>query len=437
MTWRLASGRTRPEQCGGLSFPVPATAACPPHRGTFRLVQLAGDPAHSTPPRASAAPSAGGTVNDMTGELLTLFLGGDVMLGRGVDQILPHPGDPELREPTVDDARDYVRLAERVSGPIPQPVSFSWPWGDALAVLDEVAPDARVINLETCVTRSADFSAGKPVHYRMSPGNLPSLGVARPDACALANNHVLDLGRTGLRDTLGALARAGLRAVGAGRDAAQARRPAAIPVPGGRVVVFSCGATSSGIPVGWAATASRPGVDFLPSLSDAVADDLISRVREVKGPGDVVVVSVHWGSNWGYGVDDDQVRFARRLIDGGVDLIHGHSSHHPRPVEVYRGKLVLYGCGDLIDDYEGIGGYEEFRDDLRLLYLASVEPDTGTLDALRMVPMQASRMRLRHASSGDSEWLRAVLEAISSGFGCRVSRLPDGVLVVRPTPACP
>ena len=178
-------------------------------------------------------------------------------------------------------------------------------------------------------------------------------------------------------------------------------------------------------------------MDFLPSLSDAAADGLISRVREVKRPGDVVVVSVHWGSNWGYGVDDDQVRFARRLIDGGVDLIHGHSPHHPRPVEVYRGKLVLYGCGDLVDDYEGIGGYEEFRDDLRLLYLASVEPDTGTLDALRMVPMQASRMRLRHASSGDSEWLRSVLEAISSGFGCRVSRLPDGVLVVRPTPACP
>jgi poly-gamma-glutamate capsule biosynthesis protein CapA/YwtB (metallophosphatase superfamily) len=368
----------------------------------------------------------------MAGGLLTIFLCGDVMLGRGVDQILPHPGDPELRERDIDDARDYVRLAERVGGPIPQPASFSWPWGEALAVLDEMAPDARVINLETCVTRSADFSPGKPVHYRMNPDNLPGLIVARPDACALANNHVLDLGQAGLRDTLGALAPAGLRAAGAGRDAAQARRPVAIPVPGGRVVVFSCGAASSGIPASWAATASRPGVDFLPVLSDAVADSLISRVRQVKRPGDVVVVSVHWGSNWGYGVDDDQVRFARRLIAGGVDLIHGHSSHHPRPVEVYRGKLVLYGCGDFINDYEGIGGYETFRDDLRLLYLASVAPDTGRLHALRMVPMQTSRMRLRHASAGDSEWLRSVLETISSPFGSRVSRQPDGRLAIRP-----
>jgi poly-gamma-glutamate capsule biosynthesis protein CapA/YwtB (metallophosphatase superfamily) len=167
-----------------------------------------------------------------------------------------------------------------------------------------------------------------------------------------------------------------------------------------------------------------------------VAGDLISRVQEVKRPGDVVVVSIHWGSNWGYGVDGDQVRLAHALIDGGADLIHGHSSHHPRPVEVYRGKLVLYGCGDLIDDYEGIGGYEQFRDDLRLLYLASVEPGTGTLDALRMVPMQASKMRLRRASSGDGEWLRTVLEAISSRFGCRVTSLQDGVLFVLPAQPC-
>jgi poly-gamma-glutamate capsule biosynthesis protein CapA/YwtB (metallophosphatase superfamily) len=368
--------------------------------------------------------------------LLTLFLCGDVMLGRGVDQILPHPGDPQLREREVADARHYVRLAELVSGPIPKPASFCWPWGDALEVLDDVAPEARVINLETSVTRSADFSPVKAVHYRMNPDNLPSLIAARPDACALANNHALDLGRTGLGETLSALAGAGLRAVGAGHDAADARQPAVVPVRGGgRIVVFSCGAASSGILPGWAATTTGPGVEFLPSLSDAVADDLLSRVREVKMPGDVVVVSIHWGSNWGYQVDHDQVRFARRLIDGGVDLVHGHSSHHPRPVEIYRGKLVLYGCGDFIDDYEGIGGYEEFRDDLRLLCLASVAQDTGSLDALRMVPMQACRMRLRHARTGDGEWLRSVLETISSSFGTQVSRLSDGALVVRPCAA--
>jgi poly-gamma-glutamate capsule biosynthesis protein CapA/YwtB (metallophosphatase superfamily) len=378
----------------------------------------------------------GGTVEDMANGVVTLFLCGDVMLGRGVDQILPYPGDPQLREPDVSDARYYVHLAELASGPIPSQAGFSWPWGDALDVLDDLAPDARVINLETSVTRSADFMPGKAVHYRMNPANLPSLMVARPDACALANNHVLDLGRAGLGETLDSLVSAGVPGVGAGVDAAEARRPAVVPVPGnGRIVVFSCGAASSGIPADWAATASRSGIYFLRALSDAAADDLITQVREVKQPGDVVVVSIHWGSNWGYGVDDDQVRFARRLVDGGADVIHGHSSHHPRPVEVYRGKLILYGCGDFIDDYEGIGGHEAFRDDLRLIYIASVVQDAGTLEALRMVPMQARKMRLRHASIGDSEWLREVLETISTGFGCRVSHLPGGALVIRPTPA--
>ncbi len=369
----------------------------------------------------------------MASGLVTLFLCGDVMLGRGVDQILPHPGDSGLREDYVRDARAYVRLAERAYGPIPWPVGFSWPWGDALPVLDEAAPDARVINLETSVTRSASFAVGKAVHYRMSPDNLPALTVAQPDVCVLANNHVLDFGRAGLAETLGALAAAGVPAAGAGRDAAQARQPAAVPVPaGGRVLVLACGAASSGIPPSWAADATRPGIDFLPGLSHAAADDLIARMAAARQPGDVVVVSIHWGSNWGYGVPGDQVRFAHRLIDGGADVIHGHSSHHPRPVEVYRGRLIMYGCGDAINDYEGISGHEEFRGDLRLLYLVSVTPGTGALAALHMVPMLVRNMRLRHASAADSQWARTLLGRISDRFGSRISQQTGGTLLLQP-----
>lgn len=148
----------------------------------------------------------------MRGGLVTIFLCGDVMLGRGVDQILPHPGDPTLREAYVLDARDYVELAEAVNGPIPRPVDFSWPWGDALPVLDAEVPDARVVNLETSITRSDEFAPGKAVHYRMNPANLPCLRAALPDACVLANNHVMDFGRWGLEETLDVLAEARLPA---------------------------------------------------------------------------------------------------------------------------------------------------------------------------------------------------------------------------------
>ncbi|MGR4881215.1 CapA family protein [Streptomyces sp. LARHCF249] len=369
----------------------------------------------------------------MGGELVTLFLAGDVMLGRGIDQILPHPGDPGLEEAYVRDARTYVELAEAVSGAVPRRAAFSWPWGEALDLLDAAAPDARIVNLETSVTRSGDAWPDKGVHYRMHPANLPCLAAVRPDVCVLANNHVLDYGRRGLAETLDSLAGAGLRTAGAGRDLDEARRPAVLPLPGGRrLLVFSLGMASSGIPHTWAATAARSGVDFLFEPSDAAAAEVAGRVRRAKRSGDLAVVSIHWGSNWGHTVPRDQIRFAHALVDGGADLVHGHSSHHPRPIEVYRGHPVLYGCGDLIDDYEGIGGHERYRDDLRLLYLVALEPDTGRLDHARLVPLQAHRMRLRHASREDSGWLHGVLARTSRDFGTRITLDPEGFLIVHP-----
>ena len=364
--------------------------------------------------------------------LLTLCLCGDVMLGRGIDQILPYPGDPALREPDVHDARTYVELAERVNGAIPRPVDFAWPWGDALEVLADLEPDVWILNLETSITSHDGFAPGKHVHYRMSPANVPCLLAARPDAAVLANNHVLDFGRRGLQDTVDALYHARLSAPGAGRDRAQARRPATIAVGDrARVLIFAFGMPSSGVPGAWAATDDRAGVDFVGKPTDAAAVEISERVRRVKRAGDLVVVSIHWGSNWGYDVSQDEVAFAHRLIDGGVDLIYGHSSHHPRPIEVYRDRVILYGCGDFINDYEGIGGREAYRDDLRLLYQASIEVDSGRLVDLRMVPMQARQMRLHHAARTDREWLREALDRCSRDYGSRVDIDPDGTLVLR------
>ncbi|MFG2760322.1 CapA family protein [Streptomyces wuyuanensis] len=367
-------------------------------------------------------------------DLVTLFLCGDVMPGRGVDQILPHPGDPALRESYIRDARDYVALAEAVNGAIPRPVDYTWPWGAALGVLDRFDPDVRVIDLESSVTTSDEFASGKAVTYRMHPDNLPFLAAARPDVCALANNHVLDFGRRGLEETVDVLGRAGLGPAGAGRNRAEAERPVAVATrSGGRVLVLSCGMASAGVPSRWAAAEGRPGVDYVPDLSVRSADALVRRLREVREPGDLVVVSIHWGSNWGYGVSQSQSAFAHRLVEGGVDLVHGHSSHHPRPIQVHHGKLILYGCGDLVDDYEGITGYERYRDDLRLLYFPTLDAETGELAALRIVPMQARRMTLHHASPKDSGWLCEVLSRAGRAFGTQVEPElgGDGTLALR------
>jgi poly-gamma-glutamate synthesis protein (capsule biosynthesis protein) len=198
--------------------------------------------------------------------------------------------------------------------------------------------------------------------------------------------------------------------------------------PGRRILVFSLGALSSGIPPDWAATDDRSGVAYVRELSAAAAEAAVQRVQGVKRPGDIAVVSVHWGSNWGYLVPREQTRFAHALVDGGVDLVHGHSSHHPRPVELYRDRLILSGCGDFIDDYEGISGYEEYRDDLRLGYLVSVAADTGRPTGMRMFPWQARRMRLEPAADQDRAWLRATLGRISHGV--HIGTGADGALGV-------
>jgi poly-gamma-glutamate capsule biosynthesis protein CapA/YwtB (metallophosphatase superfamily) len=347
------------------------------------------------------------------------------MLGRGIDQILAHPSDPALREPAVTDARRYVRFAADANGPIPRPVDTAWPWGVALGILDRAPPDARIINLETSVTRSADFDPSKQVHYRMTPENLPALEVARPDVCTLANNHVLDFGRAGLRETLAVLADADLATAGAGSDADAARRPAIVALDGGvRVVVSAGGMASSGIPPSWAATDDRAGVNLLPT-GPATAREVMEPLERLRRLGDIVVVSLHWGSNWGHHISRQQRALAHAMIEGGADVVFGHSSHHPRPIEVYRDKLILYGCGDLINDYEGIGGHEEHRDDLRLLYVASIAPGTGTLTALRMVPLRARRLRLEHASPSDARWLGATLDRVSRPYGSRIAVTAD------------
>ena len=109
-----------------------------------------------------------------------------------------------------------------------------------------------------------------------------------------------------------------------------------------------------------------------------VADEIGRHAK----PDDLIVVSIHWGSNWGYEVPEEQRRFAHALIDrAGVSVIHGHSSHHPKAIEIYRDRLILHGCGDFLNDYEGIKGYEEDWDNLVLMYFADIQP-AGPLAAL-------------------------------------------------------
>ena len=325
--------------------------------------------------------------------------------------MLAHPCDPTLHEDYVASAKDYVGLAEQANGPIPRNAEPSYVWGAALDELGRMQPDARIINLETAITRSDDY-ARKGINYRMSPENADCLSAAGIDCCVLANNHVLDWGRSGLLQTLTALEHLKIKAAGAGRNVFEAAAPAVLDLAGKpRVLVFSFGAVTSGIPRSWAATTDIPGVNLLTRLSEAAALRAAEYIVSIKQPGDLAVVSLHWGSNWGYEIPEEQQRFARTLIDrANVSIIHGHSSHHAKAIEVYHKRLILYGCGDFLNDYEGIRGYEEYRSDLALMYFADIEADDRKSRRVRDHPSSNQEVPAERPSRQDIEWMHQTLQ---------------------------
>jgi poly-gamma-glutamate capsule biosynthesis protein CapA/YwtB (metallophosphatase superfamily) len=364
-------------------------------------------------------------------QTVKVLLSGDVMTGRGLDQILPHPCDPRIHEPVVSSAIEYLWMAEQANGPIARPVDLGYIWGAALEELKHGYRDAYIINLEVSITRSDDYLP-KGINYRMSPENAGCLSAAGVDCCVLANNHILDWGYPGLLETLETLEHLGIRTTGAGQDLIRARAPAILDIGANRrVIVFALASETSGTPQNWAARENIPGVNLLPDLSERSAIQLERQVAQIRRPGDIVIVSIHWGPNWGYHIPAEHRAFAHKLIErADVSAVFGHSSHHAKAIEIYRDRLILYGCGDFLNDYEGITGYEQYRDDLALLYVASFDAGNGELVEFEIAPFQIRCFHLIRATSKDTAWLQETLDEQSQRFGAHIESNPKGRLAV-------
>jgi poly-gamma-glutamate capsule biosynthesis protein CapA/YwtB (metallophosphatase superfamily) len=221
----------------------------------------------------------------------------------------------------------------------------AFPWGDTLPVL--AAADLRVGNLECVLADRGQPWPGKVFHFRSDSRNVESLLLAGIDVVSLANNHVLDYGVDAFEDMLSTLDRRGIRRAGAGRDREEARQAATW-----RQDELTVGfiAVTDNEP-DWEAGA-RPGVYYLPiDLPDDHAGELLERVSKLRSEVDLLIVSAHWGGNWGVAVPAAHRVFAHALIGAGADVVYGHSPHIVRAVEVYRGRPIIFSAGDFVDDY--------------------------------------------------------------------------------------
>ena len=220
------------------------------------------------------------------------------------------------------------------------------PWGDALPVL--AGADVRIGNLECVLSDRGIPWPGKTFHFRSDSRNVACLEAAGFDAVSLANNHVLDYGTDALLDTLRTLDVHRILHAGAGPDRDAARRPALWESGGARLGLV---ALTDNEP-GWEAAVRRPGVRHVPiDPADERARDLLDTVRELEGRTELLIVSAHWGGNWGTAAPPAHRAFARALIEAGADVVYGHSPHITRGIEVHRGRPILYGTGDFVDDY--------------------------------------------------------------------------------------
>lgn len=321
---------------------------------------------------------------------ITIALGGDTMLGRGVGE-----------EITAAAAHDACRL----SGLFGEEVHRAF-----------AGADVRVVNLECCVSRRGRTPdiPGHPFHFRAPPeavGVLTGLGV---DCVTLANNHAMDYGPDALNDTLEHLARGGVRTVGAGRDRRRARSPAVLTVRDTSVAVF--GVTDH--PAEYAAGEHSPGIAYAP-LACGVPAWLGRRIREAADRYDVVLVTPHWGPNMTTAPPGYVREAADAFLDAGATLVAGHSAH------VFHGVNgpILYDLGDLVDDY---ARDEVLRNDLGLLWLVTIDDEDVKVEAL---PLHLTYARTIRADPGQREWIKSRLARACDEFAMEVTER-DGFLIV-------
>jgi poly-gamma-glutamate synthesis protein (capsule biosynthesis protein) len=270
------------------------------------------------------------------GKPLELLLVGDVMIGRLVNEVL----DYELPE---------------------------YPWGDTLRLFRQA--DWRACNLECVISDygSPWRQTPKAFHFRSDAKNLAVLKAARINAVSLANNHTLDYGRGGMLHMLRLLDDAGITHAGAGDNLVAAAEPAIMEVNGLRIGWISF---TDNQPE-WEALPDRAGVFYVPvNVRDQDAVKLFELVRYTRQQVNLLIVSAHWGGNWGYSPPREHIEFAHALVRAGADIVFGHSAHVVRGIEIYQGRPIIHSAGDFIDDY---AVDPDQRNDRSLIFTVEIE----------------------------------------------------------------
>lgn len=300
-----------------------------------------------------------------------------------------------------------------------------YPWGDALPMLR--AADGVILNLECVLSDRGDPWPGKVFTFRSATRNVAVLRAASVRAVSLANNHALDYGPQALEDCLATLRAAGIAAAGAGWTLAAASAPA----------WFRAGSTTVGLIAwtdnepSWEAGPRTPGIYYVAlDRGPAGLGHLLEGIQRARTASDLLVVSAHWGPNWGERPPREHVEAAHRCIDAGADVVFGHSPHVTRGIELYRHRPILYGCGDFVDDY---AVDEVQRNDHS--FIATIDGDGSHLRRLVLIPTVIRRFQASLARGTERHTIVQRLRGLCAELGTDTRVGPEGLAVdIQPPP---
>nr|WP_157165116.1 CapA family protein [Streptomyces typhae] len=309
------TGRTRRAARGLAALTtvlVSVTAGCAAPKDSGRGTGTTHEAAARHP---ASAPSAAGGANDA--RAFTLVASGDV---------LPHASI--IRQANADAGGEGYDFAPMLAG--------------ARSVVSEA--DLAICHMETVYGPPGDYT-GYPT-FKSPPQVARALRATGYDACSTASNHTLDDGADGIHRTLAALDRAGVKHAGSGRTATEGRSPAWLRAGGAKVaqLAYTYGTNDIPLPKG------KPWSVNLIDKDRVLADARAAR----KAGADVVVVSLHWGTEWQDAPDRQQLGLGRQLTSArtagrpDVDLIIGTHAHVPQAYEKVNGTWIVYGMGDQI-----------------------------------------------------------------------------------------
>lgn len=223
-----------------------------------------------------------------------------------------------------------------------------YPWGDTLPIFKNA--DLRICNLECVISDVGEpwSTPPKVFHFRTDEKNIKALLAAEIGMVSVANNHVLDYDYEGLFRMMKVLGENAVNYAGVGLSFSEAAEPAVCNVDSQKVGLI---AFTDNEP-DWEAKENKPGLFYVPiDKKDKRAQNLFELIKKTRDDVDILIVSAHWGPNWGYTPPKEHISFARDLIDAGADIVFGHSPHVFRGVGIYKSKAILYSTGNFIDDY--------------------------------------------------------------------------------------